>query len=162
MAEHTKFRVDWELLALTDQYYTAVAIRDALREGDVDGATEGLEELIDALSRSDERALESHLIRLMQHIIKGKVQPERRSPSWVATIREQRRQIQRLQRRSPRFTDRYIQDTLWADCYAGGLNEAAAEMNREHIEAIPLSWAEVFEIPYTLEPKPEDLSTGPV
>jgi hypothetical protein len=157
MAEHTKFKVDWELLALTDQYYTAVAIRDALREGDVDGATEGLEELIDALSRSDERALESHLIRLMQHIIKWKVQPERRSPSWVATIREQRRQIQRLQRRSPRFTDRYIQDTLWADCYAGGLNEAAAEMNREHIEAIPLSWAEVFEIPYTLEPKPEDL-----
>jgi hypothetical protein len=157
MAEHTKPKVDWELLALTDQYYTAVAIRDALREGDVDGATEGLEELIDALSRSDERALESHLIRLMQHIIKWKVQPERRSPSWAATIREQRRQIQRLQKRSPRFTGRYIQDTLWDDCYVGGLNEAAAEMNREHIEAVPLSWDEVFEIPYTLEPKPEDL-----
>ena len=57
MADNTKPKVDWELLALTDQYYTAVAIRDALREGDVDGAIEGLEELIDALSRSDERAL---------------------------------------------------------------------------------------------------------
>jgi hypothetical protein len=62
-----------------------------------------------------------------------------------------------LQSRSPRFTDRYIQDTLWDDCYAGGRNEAATEMNREHIEAVPLSWDEVFEIPYTLEPKPEDL-----
>jgi hypothetical protein len=157
MAEHTKPKVDWELLALTDQYYTAVAIRDALREGDMDGATAGLEELIDALSRSDERALESHLIRLMQHIIKWKVQPERRSPSWAATIREQRRQIQRLQNRYPRFTNRYIQDTLWDDCYAGGLNEAAVEMNRERIEAVPLSWDEVFEMPYTLQPKPEDL-----
>jgi len=67
----------------------------------------------------------------------------------VATIREQRRQIRRLQSRSPRFTDRYIQDTLWDDCYAGGRNEAAAEMNREHIEAVPLSWDEVFEIPDT-------------
>lgn len=156
MAEETKPQVDWELLALTDHYDTAVAIRDALREGDVDGATEGIEELIDALSRSDERALESRLIRLMQHIIKWKVQPEGRSPSWAATIREQRRQIRRLQSRSPRFTDRYIQDTLWDDCYAGGLNEAAAEMNREHIEAVPLSWDEVFESPYTLEPEPED------
>ena len=157
MAEDTKPKVDWELLALTDHYYTAVAIRNALREGDVDGATEGLEELIDALSRSDERALESRLIRLMQHIIKWKIQPEHRSPSWVATIREQRRQIRRLQDRYPRFTDRYIQDTLWDDCYMGGLNEAAAEMNREHIEAVPLSWHEVFETPYTLAPKLEDL-----
>jgi len=152
MAEDTKPKVDWEWLALTDHYYTAVAIRDALREGDVDGATEGIEELIDALSRSDERALESRLIRLMQHIIKWKVQPERRSPSWAATIREQRRQIRRLQSRYSRFTDRYIQDTLWDDCYTGGLNEAAAEMNREHIKAVPLSWEEVFETPYTLEP----------
>jgi hypothetical protein len=152
MAEETKPKVDWELLALTDHYYTAVAIRDALREGDVNSATEGLEELIDALSRSDERALESDLIRLMQHIIKWKVQPERRSPSWVATIREQRRQIRQLQSRYPRFTDHYIQARLWDDCYMGGLNEAAAEMNREHIEAISLAWDEVFETPYTLQP----------
>jgi hypothetical protein len=73
MADNTKPKVDWDLLALTDQYSTAVAIREALREGDVDGATEGLEELIDALSRSDERALESHLIRLRaaHHQVEG-------------------------------------------------------------------------------------------
>jgi hypothetical protein len=91
----------------------------------------------------------------MQQIIKWKVQPERRSPSWAATIREQRRQIRRLQSRYPRFTDRYIQDTLWDDCYAGGLNEAAAEMNREYIETVPLCWNEVFEMLYTLEPRHE-------
>ena len=155
MDESIKPKVDWEWLALTDQYYTAVAIRDALREGDVDGATAGVEELIDALSRSDERALESRLIRLMQHVITWKVQPERRSPSWVATIREQRRQIQRLQRQYPRFADRYIQDALWDDCYAGGLNEAAAEMERESIEAVPLSWDEIFTMPYSMESRSE-------
>ena len=121
----------------------------------MDGATAGLEELIDALSRSDER-LESHLIRLMQHIIKWKVQPERRSPSWVATIREQRRQIQRLQSRSPRFTDRYIQDTLWDDCYAGGRNEAAAEMNASTSRPCHCVGTRCLSPVYP-EPKPEDL-----
>ena len=31
MADNTKPKVDWELLALTDQYSTAVAIREAVR-----------------------------------------------------------------------------------------------------------------------------------
>ena len=71
-----------------------------------------LSRIIDALSRSEERILESHLTRLMQYIIKWHVQPERRSESWVATINEPRRQIRRLQQRHPRFTDRPIRDTL--------------------------------------------------
>jgi Domain of unknown function DUF29 len=43
----------------------------------------GLEELIDALARADKRALESHLIRVMQHVITWKRQPERRSRTWI-------------------------------------------------------------------------------
>ncbi len=108
MVESKSAGRDWELLALTDHYHTAVAIREALREGDVADATQGLEELIDALGRSEQRALESYLMRLMQHIIKWQVQPERRTPSWVTTIRNCRRQIERLQNRYPRFTDRFI------------------------------------------------------
>jgi hypothetical protein len=42
---------DWQELATTSHYQTAVAVRNALREGNVDDATTGLEELIDALSR---------------------------------------------------------------------------------------------------------------
>ena len=153
MAEDIKPKVDWELLALTDHYYTAIAIRDTLQEGDVDGATEGLEELIDALSRSDERALESYLVRLMQHIIKWKAQPERRSPSWIATIGTSRSRITLLRKRHPRFTDRFIQARLWQDCLVIAHGEAAVDMNREHIAPLPLSWDEVFETPYTLEPE---------
>jgi hypothetical protein len=142
--------MDWEELALTSHYHTAVAIQEALQADDVQEAMSGLEELIDALSRSEERALESHLIRLMQHMIKWKVQPDRRSPGWLATIREQRRQIRLLQRRHPRFTDTRIRETLWNDCYAGAVNEAEREMNQALPSPPLLSWEEVFDLPYTL------------
>lgn len=143
--------VDWQELALASHYDTAVAIRDALREGHVDDATAGIEELIDALSRSEERALESHLIRLMQHIIKWHVQPAHRLHSWTATIREARRQIRLLQRRHPRFTEAYITAALWEDCYAGALNEAEKDMNQAIPHPPPLTWEEVFETNYALE-----------
>lgn len=151
MAEDTKPKVDWELLALTDHYHTAVAIREALREGDVQDATQGLEELIEALSRSEQRALESYLMRLMQHIITWHVQPDRRTPSWVTTIRNCRRQIGRLQHRYPRFTDRFIQEQAWADCLEDAHGEAAAEMNRLEVPWTELSWQDVFETDYDLE-----------
>lgn len=61
----------------------------------------GLEELIEALARSERRALRSHLIRLMQHIVKWRVQPERRLWSWVATIRNARRDMIDIQRETP-------------------------------------------------------------
>ncbi len=151
MVEQESVGRDWELLALTDHYHTAVAIREALREGDVADATQGLEELIDALSRSEQRALESYLMRLMQHIIKWHVQPERRTPSWVATIRNCRRQIARLQKRYPRFTDRFIQQQAWTDCLEDAHGEAAAEMNRVEVPWTELSWHDVFETEYHLE-----------
>jgi Domain of unknown function DUF29 len=123
-------KTDWEALALTSHYATAVAIKAAIQAREIHEAMTGLEVLIDALSRSDERALESHLIWLMQHIIKWHVQPERRGASWAATIREQRRQIRRLQRREPRLTDQRIRGNWWDDCYAGAVNEAEAELNQ--------------------------------
>ncbi|ETW97849.1 MAG: hypothetical protein ETSY1_21065 [Candidatus Entotheonella factor] len=151
MSETDKPVRDWEWLALTDHYHTALAIREALLEGDVEDAAEGLEELIDALSRSEERALESHLIRLIQHVIKWQVQPEKRSPSWVYTIREQRRQIRKLQRRYPRFTDCRIEEALWDDCLVGGLNEAGKDMDQDILNPPSLSWQDVFETDYHLE-----------
>jgi hypothetical protein len=143
--------LDWGKLAFASHYHTAVAIREALREGNVDDATVGLEELIDALSRSDERALESHLTRLMQHLIKWKVQPERRSPSWVYTIREQRHQVRRLQQKYPRFSDRYITEQIWDDCYESGVNEAGRDMDRFISHPPELNWEDVFDIEYTLD-----------
>ena len=108
----------------------------------------GIEELIDALARSDRRALESHLIRLMQHIIKWRVQPERRSPSWAATIRTARRQIARIQRDTPSLNQRVI-EAIWDDVLLDAIDEAEGEMNRR-VPPLTLTWQEVFEDEYTL------------
>jgi len=145
--------VDWQELATTSHYRTAVAIRDTLREGNVDDAATGLEELIDALSRSDERALRSHLVRLMQHSMKWQVQPQRRSQSWVATIAIQRQEIADLQEENPRFTETYIRERLWDRCIQLAVKEAERDLNQAIPELPVLTWNEVFETDYQLSPQ---------
>lgn len=145
--------VDWQELATTSHYQTAVAIRNALREGNVDDATTGLEELIDALSRSDERALRSHLVRLMQHIIKWQVQPQRRSQSWAATIAIQRQEIADVRAENPRFTDAYIRERLWDRCAQLAVKEAERDMNQAIPEPPALIWDDVFATDYQLDPR---------
>ena len=140
---------DWEQLAFTSHYHTAVAIHETLQTGDVEDAMAGLEELIDALSKSEERALRSYLVRLMQHIIKWNVQPERRSTSWAATIREARDQVRELQQEYPRFTDDRIR-ALWPKVLRSAINEAERDMNREISNPPTLTWEEVFAMLYEL------------
>lgn len=140
---------NWHDLATTSHYQTAVAVKDALHTGDAATALEGLEELIDALSRSDRRALESYLMRLMQHIIKWRVQPERRSASWAATIRTTRRQIARLQQETPSL-NRRVMEALWSDVLLDAIDAAEGEMNRR-VPPLTLTWEEAFETVYTLE-----------
>jgi hypothetical protein len=143
--------IDWQELVTTSHYQTAVAIRDALQEGHVDDAAIGLEELIDALSRSDARALRSHLVRLMQHVIKWQTQPQRRSQSWVATIAIQRQEIADLRVENPRFTEAYIRERLWDRCVQLAVKEAERDMNQV-IPAPPvLNWDDVFETNYQLD-----------
>ena len=153
MGDQTQQRVDWEGLALTSHYDTAVAIRDALQEGNMAEAIQGLEELIDALSRSDERELRSALIRLMQHLIKWRLQPERRTPSWVASIEHARHEIAELSQDHPRFTRHVMEERMWQRCLRSAHREAAIDMNRERIPQVALSGDEVFDEVFTLEPE---------
>jgi hypothetical protein len=122
-------RTDWEALAFTSHYATAVAIKEALEAGAGADAMQGLEELIEALSRSDERAIKHHLVRLMQHIIKWHVQPDRRGASWAATIREQRQQVRDLQEEPPRFTDERLR-SWWPRLLQSAHNDAESDMNQ--------------------------------
>lgn len=141
--------VDWQELATTSPYHVAIAVRDVLREGNMENAMIGLEELIDALSRSDRRALESHLTRLMTHVIKWKVQPERRSRSWRNTILNARTAIMRLQRHVPSLNRSVIEED-WDEITEVARREAEGEMNLD-IPPLSLTWKEVFEDNYTLE-----------
>jgi hypothetical protein len=141
--------VNWHDLATTSHDQTAVAIKHALSAGDTEHARIGIEELIEALARADRRALESYLIRLMQHIIKWRVQPERRSPRWAAIIRMARRQIARLQRDTPSLNRRVI-ETMWDEALLDALDETEGELNHR-IPPMTLTWDEVFETEYSVE-----------
>jgi hypothetical protein len=77
------------------------------------------------VGRRDRHELESRLTILVAHLLKWQAQPKRRSTSWFATIREQRRQIARKLRDSPSL--RPVLDDLLAKIYADARNSAAAE-----------------------------------
>jgi hypothetical protein len=139
----------WQTLATTSPYQTAVAVREALRAGNVQNATQGVEELIDALSRSDRRALESHLVRLMQHIIKWSVQPDKRSRSWQSTIANARESIAEIQEDTPSLTDDVIR-RLWEPALRKARREAEGDMDRT-IPPLALTWETVFTQDYSLD-----------
>ena len=140
---------DWEDLALTSHYNTAVAIKAALEAGAVADAMTGLEELIDALSRSDERAIKMYLVRLMQHIIKWKAQAERRSELGGNDSRSAPAGPGAPGGKSPLYCCRI--QTWWDRLSASAVNEAERDMNQEIPHPPILTWDEVFETPYELE-----------
>jgi hypothetical protein len=142
--------VDWELLAATSYYQTALAIREKLQQHEYEKAMHGIEELIDALARADKRALESHLMRVMQHVIKWKMQPERRSRSWARTIRNGRKEIRKLQQDTPSLTERLIREQLWDDCLDSAIGEAEGDLDYD-LPPLTLTWQEVFEDEYRLD-----------
>jgi len=142
--------IDWELLAASSHSQTAITIREKLQQQDYGDAMHGLEELIDALARADKRALETYLIRVMQHVIKWKLQPERRSRGWIRTIRNGRKEIRKLQQDTPSLTDQFIGEQLWDDCLDSAIGEAEGEMDCD-LPALALTWQEVFENEYRLD-----------
>jgi hypothetical protein len=140
-------KTDWKELALTSHYDTAVAIKAALEAGETHEAMAGIEELIDALFRSDERAIKHQLVRLMQHIMKWHVQPDQRGASWAATIRDAREQVRDLQEDNPRVTDARIR-TWWPRLLRSARNAAESDMNQVIPNPPALTWEEVFETEY--------------
>ncbi|MEK6409165.1 MAG: DUF29 domain-containing protein [Acidobacteriota bacterium] len=135
--------VNWARLSAESHYQVAVEIERALLQGDADEAEAGIKELIDALGRSEKRALKSQLIRLMAHIIKWKTQPDRRSYGWVATIYNAREEIADIQAETPSLTDDVIKK-MWDGCLRAATREAEGEMNQESAVS-PVSWQEVFD-----------------
>jgi hypothetical protein len=143
-------KTNWEELAATSHYRTAAAIADELAEGNVDEAATGLQELMEAVARSERRALRSQLIRLMVHLIKWLMQPGRRSGSWAATIYQAREEIAAIQEEVPSLTREAIEE-MWEYCFTAAKRQAQAEMNQEtQLEGI--SWQQAFEDEY-LSPK---------
>lgn len=142
--------MNWHELATTSHYQTAVAVKQELLKGNMEEVTTGLEELIEALGRSDKRALRSQLIRLMVHAIKWKTQPEQRSRSWAASIENARIEIEELLEFEPSLRSS-IPDLL-KDLFEKAKRVAEKEIN-EKISMNGLSWQEIFEDEYNLDPE---------
>jgi uncharacterized protein DUF29 len=85
-----------------DFYAWTVEQSRLLRAGDLSAIdVANIAEEIESMGRSDRRAIESRLTVLLTHLLKWQAQPALRSTSWSVTIREQRRQIEKLLRESP-------------------------------------------------------------
>lgn len=143
----TPTKNQWRELAAASHYQTAVAVREELMSGDVEEAIEGIEELIEALSRSDRRELSSQLIRLMLHVVKWKSQPARRSRSWLASINNARVEIEILLEAEPVLKPQVagLVDTL----FARAQRLAEIEMARKS-QVKSLTLQEIFEEEYEL------------
>jgi hypothetical protein len=141
--------VNWARLSAESHYQVAVGIERALLAGDYDEAEAGVKELIEALGRSEKRALKSQIVRLMASIIKWKAEPERRSYSWVAGIYNAREEIRDIQMETPSLTDDVITE-MWDKCFRAALREAEGEMNQKSAVSL-LSWQEVFEEEYQIK-----------
>ncbi|MFN4261753.1 MAG: DUF29 domain-containing protein [Gemmataceae bacterium] len=137
---------NWSQLAATSHYQTAVAVDQALRRGALADAQEGIQELIDALARSERRALRSQLIRLMAYIIKWRSQPDQRSRGWRATIRNARAEIADIQEDTPSL-NRAVIESLWDKCFPLAKEQAEGEMNQTS-SVTKLTWEDVFDAEY--------------
>jgi hypothetical protein len=140
-------QMDWQDLAMGSHYLVALEVQNCLKQGNIMEATIGLETLIEAMGRSDKRALKSQLIRLMAHIIKWKCQPENRSSSWSITILSARNEIESIQEDTPSLNRNFI-DSIWDKCFQQAVKEAETEMNKK-CKLTALSWQEIFEQEYT-------------
>jgi len=87
-----------------------------------------LESLIDEvedMSRSEKQALLSNLRVLLMHLLNYQYQPQKRSNSWLSSIREHRTRLADLLHASPSLQG-YVQETF-DRCYQNARKQAADE-----------------------------------
>jgi hypothetical protein len=147
---------NWNYLAASSHYNLAKEIKYCIQEGEFEEALNGLDELIDSMSKIALREARSHLAIIMLHILKWKYQPEKRSTSWILSILNARDEIEQVQEETPSTTNRKIQDEAWDKAFNTAIRNAVVEMQWSDSQIRkfnpePLTWQEVFEDEYFLE-----------
>ncbi|CAN1210277.1 DUF29 domain-containing protein [Tumidithrix helvetica PCC 7403] len=138
----------WDELVFQSPYLAMIKAKDLLKEGKLTEVNAVLESLVEAMGRSEKRAVSSQLTRLMLHIIKWNCQPEKRSASWVISIRSARREIANSQGEMPSLNREFL-ESIWDKCFTDAKQDARDEMGKKP-EITTLSWFEVFEQTYTI------------
>lgn len=124
-----------------------VALIRAGRFEEIDAANVA-EELSD-VGRSEESKLDSILRVLVMHMLKWDQQPEMRTPSWMHSIREQRRRYERLLRRNPGLKS--YRDEALAYSYPTARDWASEETHcdvSEFPEICPYAWDDILDRPF--------------
>jgi hypothetical protein len=93
--------VPYDELVFQSPYLAVVKAKQLLEEGKMKEVDDILESLAESMGRSEKRAVINRLTRLILHIIKWKCQPEKRSASWVISIRSARAEITASQEEMP-------------------------------------------------------------
>ena len=97
-----------------------------ISEGNFDEIdTANLIEEIEDMGRSEKKAVKSNLIVVLLHLLKYKYQPEKRTNSWKASIREHRRRLRDDFRVSPSLKRHF--EEVFDECYQDGRELAADE-----------------------------------
>ncbi len=140
--------VSWDELVFQSPYLAVVKAKQLLQEGQMTESYNILESLAESMGRSEKRAVRSQLTRLMLHIIKWKCQPEKRSASWVISIRSARGEIANSQEEIPCLNRNFL-ESIWDKCFDFAKQDARDEMGKKP-DILALSWDEVFEEIYTI------------
>lgn len=96
---------------------------------------ENLIEEIESMGRSEKRSLESNLVVLLMHLLKYKYQPEKRSRSWISTIFEHRRRLNKQFQDSPSLKKYFLE--TFAECYQDARQQASIETGLD-LDIFPL------------------------
>jgi len=96
-----------------------------LRSGSQDFDAANIAEEIEALGRAERQQLINRTAVLVQHMLKVEYQLEKRISSWDATIKEQRRRVNRLLDENPSLRPQLA--NLIADAYPTAVTFASAE-----------------------------------
>jgi hypothetical protein len=130
-----------------DLYSWALRQAELLRAGrlsEIDA--EAIAEEIDDVGEEQYDKLESALRVLMLHLLKWDHQPDKRSRSWTASVREQRRRVLRQLRKNPGLRSR-LSEAL-GEAYEDARDEASAETGLPPSvfpERRPFEYAEIME-----------------
>lgn len=146
----------------TDFYAWTVEQSKLLKEGHFKQLDiSNLAEEIESLGKQERRELESRLGVLIGHLLKWDYQPEKRSKSWRATIREQRRAAQKLISQNSSLKP-YLAEAI-ADAYESGKDLVVGETPLDYgdlPENCPYAPEQLFDPNFPIDLNPANLNNS--
>jgi hypothetical protein len=105
---------------------------------------DNLSEYLASMAKRDKREVVSRLVVLLTHLLKWDYQPDKRSPSWAATINAQRDQLADLFESG---TLRRHAEAVLATAFARAASQAAVETELDPSPfpaTCPYSWEQIL------------------